>query len=71
MLAGSLAERLGAPHTVALGGCACIVGGIVFALALPSLRKEAGPIYRKMGILPAEIASGLDNTVKLSRPPED
>lgn len=71
MLAGSVAERLGAPHTVVLGGCACIVGGIVFALALPSLRKEARPIYQKMGILPPEIATGLDNTAILSRPPED
>ncbi|MEI8233595.1 MAG: MFS transporter [Verrucomicrobiota bacterium] len=71
MLAGSLAERLGAPHTVTLGGCVCISGGLVFALALPSVRKAARPVYLKKGILPAEIASGLENTLKLTRPPED
>ena len=41
LLAGALAERLGAPATVAIGGAACIVGAAVFGLRLPSLRAEA------------------------------
>ncbi|MDD5349194.1 MAG: MFS transporter [Chthoniobacteraceae bacterium] len=71
MLAGSVAERLGAPNTVTLGGCVCIAGALVFALALPSIRKAAAPVYRERGILPATVASGLNNACALSRPPED
>jgi len=44
LLAGALAERLGAPETVALGGAICIVGAIAFALRLPVLRDEAREI---------------------------
>ena len=71
MLAGSVAERLGAPHTVTLGGLVCIAGGLGFALTLPSLRLAARHVYQQKGILPAEIASGLANTTILTRPPED
>jgi MFS family permease len=41
LLAGALAAPLGAPATVALGGIACIAGGIVFWLRLPALRAPA------------------------------
>jgi len=41
MLAGALAQRLGAPATVAAGGALCIAGAGVFALRLPALRAEA------------------------------
>lgn len=44
MLAGSLAENIGAPYTVALGGAACIVGSIIFALNLTEFRTEAREI---------------------------
>src|SRR5205085_10379996 len=44
LLAGALAERLGAPETVALGGAVCIVGAAAFALRLPVLRDEAREI---------------------------
>jgi MFS family permease len=44
LLAGTLAEHLGAPATVALGGVACIVGALVFALCLPAFRQEARQI---------------------------
>ena len=39
--AGSLAEKLGAPLTVALGAMGCLVGSAVFLLRLPGLRAEA------------------------------
>jgi hypothetical protein len=70
-LAGSVAERLGAPYTVTLGGIVCILGGLLFAFALPGIRRAARPIYRQKGILPAEIATGLGSTAILSQPPED
>lgn len=41
LLAGSLADRLGAPLTVALGGAVCIVGSIVFGSKLSAFRHEA------------------------------
>lgn len=71
ILMGTVAEHLGAPLTVALGGLCCIAGGVAFALRLPRLRKAIRPIYEKQGILPAAIASGLENATKLDRPPED
>ncbi|HMB06572.1 MAG TPA: MFS transporter [Isosphaeraceae bacterium] len=40
LLAGALAQRLGAPGTVVAGGAACIVGAVVFGLRLPALRAE-------------------------------
>lgn len=41
LLAGGLAERIGASMTVALGGVGCILGAIIFSLRLPRLRSEA------------------------------
>jgi MFS family permease len=40
LLAGALADRLGAPRTVMVGGAACIVGAVAFGLRLPALRAE-------------------------------
>ncbi|HKR02441.1 MAG TPA: MFS transporter [Pyrinomonadaceae bacterium] len=44
LLAGTLAGRLGAPKTVAIGGVICILGSAVFSLRLPALRPEARKI---------------------------
>jgi MFS family permease len=41
LLAGALAQRLGAPQTVGLGGAVCVLGALVFGLHLPALRDEA------------------------------
>jgi predicted MFS family arabinose efflux permease len=41
LLGGALAERLGAPITVGVGGLACLVGACWFALHLPKIRVEA------------------------------
>jgi MFS family permease len=41
LMAGALAQPLGAPTTVAIGGMACIVGGLTFGLRLPVLRGPA------------------------------
>jgi MFS family permease len=70
LLAGSLAHRIGAPHTLLLGGLCCILGSISFAAKLPSLRKIAHPIYVKKGIIP-QVAEGLQSAAELSMPPED
>jgi MFS family permease len=53
LLAGVIADRIGAPMTVFLGGICCIAAGIWFAMRLPSLRIMLRPIYVQKGILPA------------------
>jgi len=68
LLAGVVAERIGAPHTLMLGGLGCILGALWFARSLPALRKDVRPIYVRIGILP-EVATSIQNTSELSVPP--
>jgi MFS family permease len=51
LLAGGLANRIGAPMTVLISGALCTVGAIWFALQLKDLRQMIRPIYMKLGIL--------------------
>ncbi len=53
LLAGALAHRLGAPHTLLFGGIGCIAAALWFASLLPDLRQRVRPIYIEKGILPA------------------
>jgi MFS family permease len=53
LFSGWLAERIGAPHTVALGGAICIVASAIFSQRLPSLRHEGREL-----ILAQELAGG-------------
>ncbi len=55
LLAGSLANSIGAPKTVMIGGIACIFGSAMFAKKLPSLRRMARPIYVEKGIISEEL----------------
>ncbi len=64
LLAGGLAAHLGAPRTILVGGCACILGGVAFSIQLPRLRRLVVPIYLERGILP-QIASGLSDAATL------
>jgi MFS family permease len=41
LVEGALAQRIGAPYTVVIGGCICIAGAIVFNIRLPALRIVA------------------------------
>jgi MFS family permease len=70
LLAGVLAERIGAPHTLMVGGMACVIGAILFTRALPGIRRQVRPIYIRLGILP-EVAEGLHSAAQLTVPPED
>jgi MFS family permease len=54
LLAGAMANTLGAPVTVIANGSVVLLGAAWFATRLPALRREVRPIYREMGILPAE-----------------
>jgi len=52
LLAGALAQRIGAPHTVILTGACCVAGSLWFSLELPKIRAIMRPIYHEMGLLP-------------------
>jgi MFS family permease len=41
LVEGWIAERIGAPYTVMIGGCVCVAGAIVFNVRLPRLRAMA------------------------------
>jgi MFS family permease len=51
LFAGTLASQIGAPGTVMMGGFACLLGAILFARKLPSLRTMVRPIYVDKGII--------------------
>ena len=54
LLAGTMADAIGAPVTVIANGSVVLLGAAWFATRLPAVRRELRPIYREMGILPAE-----------------
>jgi MFS family permease len=47
LMAGALAQHIGAPHTVMLTGTFCIVGAAWFTLQLPKIRPAMGAAYRE------------------------
>lgn len=50
LMAGYAASRIGAPHTLVIGGSICFAGAILFARNLPKLKEHIRPIYAKKGI---------------------
>jgi MFS family permease len=64
LLAGVLAARIGAPHTLLIGGACCIMGAWVFRSKLPLIRKEIRPVYVEKGIIP-EVVQGLESATTL------
>ncbi len=51
LLAGGLAEQIGAPDTLVIGGVICTIGSLIFAKQLPALRQLIRPIYTKIGVI--------------------
>ena len=51
LIAGSLANYIGAPNTLMIGGMICIFGSFIFTKQLPTLRRLVRPIYMEMGLL--------------------
>lgn len=54
LLAGALADRIGAPWTVASGGFACLLGAGLFARRLPVLREQAVQLFIAQGVAGGE-----------------
>jgi MFS family permease len=52
LLAGVIADRIGAETTIRICGAVCVVTGLWFASKLPALRAIVHPIYIERGILP-------------------
>jgi hypothetical protein len=70
LIAGAAASRIGAPHTLMIGGIICVCGAGLFALQMPSLRQLVRPIYAQIGIIP-EVARGIHTASVLQEPPEE
>jgi MFS family permease len=51
LLAGTLAQHIGAPHTVIVTGAFCVAGSLWFTLELPKITAVMRPIYQEMGLL--------------------
>jgi MFS family permease len=54
LLSGALAERIGAPWTVAIGGVGAMIGGAVFSRAWPKLRVDARRLLVAQGVTVSE-----------------
>jgi MFS family permease len=52
LLAGGLADWVGAPHTLLITGGCCIVSAGWYMTQLKKIREHIRPIYRQLGILP-------------------
>ncbi|HEX2687263.1 MAG TPA: MFS transporter [Kofleriaceae bacterium] len=51
LLEGTLADRIGVIHTLAIAGVLCIVSSLVFASALPRLRRISRPVYARLDLI--------------------
>jgi MFS family permease len=47
LLGGSLANKIGAPNTLLIGGASCVLGALLFARKLPSMAKTIRLAYEK------------------------
>lgn len=70
LLAGSVSQKIGVPHTLFISGVCCLAGALWFYRQLPEIKEAIRPIYKTLGIIP-EVASGIGTTAELSLPPEE
>jgi MFS family permease len=52
LLAGALAQKIGASNTIIITGTFCFLGSLWFSLQMPKVRMVMRPIYQEMGLLP-------------------
>ncbi|MEO8648742.1 MAG: MFS transporter [Acidobacteriota bacterium] len=57
LAAGTLAGRIGAPQTVAIGGAVCVIGAVFFGFKLPGLEQEGHEMIVSMQMTGGEPAS--------------
>ncbi|MFH1046044.1 MAG: MFS transporter [Candidatus Omnitrophota bacterium] len=63
LLAGSLASRIGAPHTLFIGGTVCVVVALIFARQVSRLKEETVSKYTGQGVLP-EVANAMQTAAR-------
>jgi MFS family permease len=80
LIAGALASRLGlkddgtvdgitgASRTLLISGLVCVIAAAVFSRMLPALRVLVRPVYARKGIIPQEVAAGLETAAEVSSP---
>lgn len=71
LIAGILADKIGVPNTILLGGIICVLGALIFISKLPELRKAVHPVYVRLGFIPAEISSGIQEASEFSATPNE
>jgi MFS family permease len=60
LMAGALADRIGAPHTVMITGACCVAGSVWYSFELPKIRAVMRPIYQAMGLLPMDVDAAVE-----------
>ena len=55
LFAGAMAERIGAPYTVVIGGVVCVGSAAIFAMRLPHFRAEARQLIAIQGMGPPPV----------------
>lgn len=65
LLTGSVANILGAPHTLRISAFLCVIAAIVFAMKLPAIEKMVQPIYVRKGII-RQVATGPGTATQLT-----
>jgi MFS family permease len=61
LLAGTLADAIGAPKTVMASGACCLLGALWFLTQIKDVRKIMRPIYINLGIVPPEVDAVLQD----------
>jgi len=56
LMAGGLAQSIGAPRTVIISGICCIAGSLWFTSQMEIVRRAMRPIYEQLGIIPAKFS---------------
>ena len=59
LLAGILADRIGAESTILFGGAVCLAAAVWFTIVRPRLAEHIRPIYISLGIMPFEDGSAV------------
>ncbi|MDD5327657.1 MAG: MFS transporter [Phycisphaerae bacterium] len=65
LLAGSIAHKIGAPHTLQISGVLCIIAAAVFWKKLSAIREMVHPVYVRKGIIP-QVANGIGTVTQIS-----
>ena len=61
LLAGTLANAIGAPRTVMVSGACCLLGAFWFLTQITEVRKVMRPIYVNLGIVTPEVDAVLQD----------